>query len=190
MSFNKSVVVLGDSISAGYPLEINQQYVKLLQSGITKYNIAFYQYSIGGATSAMGVQVAPRIYQYGLNPTVVLLALGINDAANGVDPAVYVANLENIALTCMGHGTPVIVGTIDLTAWADICPPGYPASFNSALNDFINRYGFMTFDLLDSRTLSATGAFCIDRIHPNAMGHASIAVDLNPKITVVCDVRP
>lgn len=185
----KNVVVLGDSISAGYPLPINQMYMSLLQNGITQYNTTFYQYSIGGLTTDLGLMTATKIYEYGVNPNLVILAMGINDVIKQVPAAQIAQNLEQIAMICMGHGTPVILGNIDLTAWEDLTPPGYPQAFNSALQQVINTYGFMTFDFLDWKTLAANGPYCIDRIHPNAAGHAAIAAELNPKVISVLNIN-
>lgn len=190
MTFNKKVAVIGDSISAGYPLEINQVYTKLIQNGVTQYSAAFYQFCVGGNMTNRALAMAQNIYAYGVNPNMVILAMGINDAGAAVDPTTIANNLEQAALYCMGKGTPVVIGNIDLTAWADITPAGYPAAFNAALTGLINKYGFMIFPFLDARTLATGGQFCIDRIHPNAAGHVAIATDLIPKVTEVLRVAP
>lgn len=186
---SKSVAVLGDSISAGYPVAINQMYMRLLQTAITQYATTFYQYSLGGLTTDIGLITATKIYEYGVNPNVVILAMGINDVIKQVPPTQIVSNLEQMALICMGHGTPVIIGNIDLSAWTDLTPPGYPATFNLALNQLISSYGFMTFDFLNWKTLAANGPYCIDRVHPNAAGHTAIAQDLTAKVISVLNVN-
>jgi acyl-CoA thioesterase-1 len=188
MTIQKSIALLGDSITTGYLVELNQCYTRLLQTGINKYDISFYQFSIGGLTTTQALPTITRAFELGHTYDACILALGINDVIQNVPPETIINNIQALAQMFMAHNVPVILGNIDLTAWADLTPAGYPAEFNSALATLINSVGFMYFNFLDANTLSASGAYCIDRIHPNALGHAAIAADLNPKVTVVCDV--
>lgn len=188
MTINKAIAILGDSITTGYLVELNQSYPRLLQKAITKYSLSFYQLSVGGLTTTQALTTVFRAFELGHTYDACILALGINDVILGVPPETIINNLQSLAQMFMAHDVPVILGNIDLTAWVDLTPPHYPAEFNSAMAVLINSVGFMSFDLLDANTLAANGSYCIDRIHPNSLGHQAIATELAPKLTVVCDV--
>lgn len=188
MTINKAIALLGDSITTGSLIELNQNYPRLLQIQITKYKISFYQFSVGGLTTFQALITIARAFQLGHTYDGCILALGINDVILGTPPEIIINNIQSLAQMFMVRNIPVILGNIDISAWKDLLPIGYPIEFNAALATLINSVGFMYFDLLDANTLAANGPYCIDRIHPNAAGHAAIATDLQPKLTVVCDV--
>lgn len=188
MTKEKSIALLGDSITTGLLVELNQSYPRILQTQITKYNISFYQFSIGGLTTTQALTTVFRAFELGHVYDACIIALGINDVILKTPPETIINNIQSLAQMFMAHNVPVILGNIDLTAWKDLTPWGYYLEFNAALAALINSVGFMHFDLLDANTLAANGPYCIDRIHPNAQGHAAIAADLIPKISVVCDV--
>lgn len=97
VSVGKSMVVLGDSISAGYGIEINQGWVNLLRQKLTaeKYDYTVHNESISGDTSAGGLARLDQLLARH-SPDVLLLELGANDGLRGLSPAEMKSNLTAI----------------------------------------------------------------------------------------------
>ena len=93
----KSIVVLGDSISASYGIEVQQGWVALLAKQLASSHPEFtiHNASISGDTSAGGLARLPRLLtQY--QPDIVLLELGANDGLRGMSLKKMQQNLSAI----------------------------------------------------------------------------------------------
>lgn len=102
----KSIVVLGDSISAGYGIESGQGWVDLLQKKLDGHTV--YNESISGDTSAGGVaRIDKALERY--KPDLVLLELGANDGLRGLSPAEMKANLSEIIRRARNTGAKVLL---------------------------------------------------------------------------------
>ncbi len=90
------VVVLGDSITAGYGLELGQAYPALLQQQIDAAGLPFTVVNAGvsGDTTAGGL----RRIDWALGPgaEVLIIALGGNDGLRGIAPRQTAENLAGI----------------------------------------------------------------------------------------------
>ena len=98
VSAKSVIVVLGDSISAGYGIEVDQGWVALLQKKLLKANsdYSISNESISGETTAGGLARIDRILTTH-KPSVVLIELGANDGLRGLSPVVMLNNLAEIA---------------------------------------------------------------------------------------------
>ena len=98
VSAKSVIVVLGDSISAGYGIEVDQGWVALLQKKLLKANsdYSISNESISGETTAGGLARIDRILTTH-KPSVVLIELGANDGLRGLSPVVMHNNLAEIA---------------------------------------------------------------------------------------------
>lgn len=93
----KSIVVLGDSISAGHGIEVSQGWVALVQQKFneTQRDFTLHNASISGDTSSGGLaRVDAVLNQY--KPKVLILELGGNDGLRGLSPKLMKANLAEI----------------------------------------------------------------------------------------------
>ncbi len=115
----KSIVILGDSISAGYGLESGQGWVSLLETRLQqsdkKYRI--YNESISGDTTAGGLARIDRILK-DYQPDIVIIELGANDGLRGLSPKIMQANLAEIIRRSQGAGAKVLLLTMRI-------PPNY-----------------------------------------------------------------
>ncbi|ESS66873.1 esterase TesA [Methyloglobulus morosus KoM1] len=94
----KSIVVLGDSISAAYGIEVGQGWVALVQGKLQeKYSdYTVNNESISGDTSAGGLARIDGVLSRH-KPSVVIIELGANDGLRGLSPAELKNNLAEIA---------------------------------------------------------------------------------------------
>ena len=93
----KSIVVLGDSISAAYGIDANKGWVALLQEKIihAKQSHRIFNESISGDTTAGGLARLDRVLT-DYKPDILLLELGANDGLRGLSPLVMKSNLAQI----------------------------------------------------------------------------------------------
>lgn len=104
------ILVLGDSISAGYGLPVNTSWVNLLQDNLKKNHDSFtlFNSSISGETSAGGkVRIASLLQQH--QPNIVILELGANDALRGFPLNTSYQNLLQIIQMCKAKGAQVLI---------------------------------------------------------------------------------
>ena len=106
----KSIVVLGDSISASYGFEAQQGWVALMQQKIQadypSYTI--YNESITGDTTAGGSARLPKILKK-YKPDIIMLELGANDGLRGMSLTVMQKNLSAIIEKSKKSGAQVLL---------------------------------------------------------------------------------
>ncbi len=165
----KSIVVLGDSISAGYGLEAGQGWVGLLQEKLAGHQI--HNESISGDTSAGGLARIDRALE-AYKPDLVLLELGANDGLRGLSPVVMKANLTEIIRRVRSTGAQVLILGMKI-------PPNYGKRY---IDLFYNIYPQLAEELkvplvpfiLEDVALNKD-MMQPDGLHPNAKGQPLIA---------------
>lgn len=106
----ETIVVLGDSISAGYGIEAGKGWVDLLQKKVEgeKFTHRVVNESISGDTSAGGLaRIDSALVRH--NPEWVLLELGGNDGLRGLTPKQMHENLSEIVERSQRAGAQVLL---------------------------------------------------------------------------------
>ncbi len=108
----KTILVFGDSLSAGYGIDINESWPSLLQlqldSSHAKYNIQ--NASISGETSLGGRQRLAKLLAL-YKPAIVIVELGANDGLRGFGTADIESNLNEIlTLISQVHAQTLLIG--------------------------------------------------------------------------------
>ena len=115
----KSIVVLGDSISAAYGIDVGQGWVALVQAKLQEKHSGYTvnNESISGDTSAGGLaRIDAALSRH--KPSVVIIELGANDGLRGLSPAVLKSNLAGIAHRAQNSGAKVLLLSMRI-------PPNY-----------------------------------------------------------------
>ena len=175
---NPIIVVLGDSISAGYGIEVEEGWVALLQKKLleTKSNYSISNASISGDTSAGGLaRIDPILSVH--KPAFVLLQLGANDGLRGLSPVQMKNNLAEIVRRAQKAGAKVILLGMKI-------PPNYGKRY---VDMFYNVYPQLAKELdiplvpflledvaLDKDLMQADG------LHPNAKAQPILADKIEP----------
>ena len=116
----KTLLVYGDSLSAGYGLkDINQGWVQLLQEKIDQqqYPWNVVNISISGETSAGGLSRL-RDTLDATKPDLVLLELGANDGLQGIPLTSFKSNMEQMIALITEHDSDIILFEMQI-------PPNY-----------------------------------------------------------------
>lgn len=127
----KSIVVLGDSISAGRGIKVEEGWVALLQQKLNQENKIYtiFNESISGDTTAGGVaRIDKALILH--KPDIVLLELGANDGLRGLSPKLMKANLAKIITRSQQTGAKVLLLAMRI-------PPNYGKRY---VDKFYNIY--------------------------------------------------
>ncbi|MDX1695731.1 MAG: arylesterase [Ketobacteraceae bacterium] len=162
---SNTLVVLGDSISAGYGMKADEGWVALFEQRLADKGrpINVVNESISGEVTAGGLARLPGILERH-QPRWLVIELGGNDGLRGLSPKVMVNNLAQMIRMAKNAGVEVFLFGMKL-------PPNYGAAFNRlfeqayvdvAKNEEVPLLPFF---------LEGVGGFSElmqdDRIHPN-----------------------
>jgi acyl-CoA thioesterase-1 len=114
-----TVLVFGDSLSAGYGIEVDQSWATLLQARLRDqgYEHRVVNASISGDTTEGGAaRIAQAIESF--SPALIILELGGNDGLRGIPPNRMRDNLRTIIQTSTESGAAVVLLGIRI-------PPNY-----------------------------------------------------------------
>jgi len=164
-SASKTLLVLGDSISAEYGLPRDSGWVSLLQTRLSddKLPVSVVNASISGETTAGGLTRLPGLLQQH-KPAVLIIELGGNDGLRGLSLAATQSNLREMIKSADRIGARVLLLGMRV-------PPNYGP-------DYSKRFAAMYQGLARERNVKLvpflfTGLedterfFQQDRIHPN-----------------------
>ena len=130
--FAKTVMVLGDSISAGYGIEPQQAWVNLLQKRLDQQYPKQHKVvnaSVSGETTSGALARLPKLLQTH-KPNVVVIELGGNDGLRGQPPQMIQKNLAQLIQQSQKANATVVVLGMKI-------PPTYGTAYSKA---FENNY--------------------------------------------------
>jgi acyl-CoA thioesterase-1 len=105
-----TVLVFGDSLSAGYGIDVDQSWTALLQTRLETqgYEHRVINASISGETTEGGkTRIDSALGNF--SPDLVILELGGNDGLRGFPPQVMKGNLRAIIETTKGSGASIVL---------------------------------------------------------------------------------
>lgn len=161
----KTILVMGDSLSAGYGIRPEQAWPVLLGQRLAEkrldYSVA--NLSISGETSAGGnARLAPALKQY--KPAIVIVALGANDGLRGLQLGQMRANLRSMLDAAKNSGARVLVAGMRL-------PPNYgpyAAEFQNSFADVAKAAKAPLLPFLLEPVAIHPELFQADNLHPKA----------------------
>lgn len=164
------LLIVGDSLSAGYGVSREQAWPSLLQQRLQQQGMAVrvVNASISGDTSAAGRARLPALLARH-QPRWVLIELGANDGLRGLPLDTLRANLQAMLEAARGAGAlPILAGMRIPPNYGSI----YTAEFAAIYAALAQHYPTIPF-LLD-RVAGQPALNQADGIHPNAEGHRLI----------------
>jgi len=172
------IIVLGDSISAGYGIEVEEGWVALLQKKLlaSNRNYRISNASISGDTTAGGLARIDPILTAD-KPAIVLLQLGANDGLRGLSPVQMKNNLAEIVRRAQKTGAKVILLGMKI-------PPNYGKRY---VDMFYNVYPQLAKELdiplvpfiLEDIALNKD-LMQADGLHPNAKAQPILVEKIEP----------
>jgi acyl-CoA thioesterase-1 len=173
------LVVLGDSLSAGYGLPVQSAFPSKLATALEAKGIAvaITNAGVSGDTASGGLGRVDWSVPEGTEA--VIVELGANDALRGIDPAVTKTALDGILRKLNDRKIPVLLAGMraprnmgaDYARDFDAIFPALAQTYGAVFYPFFLD-GVATDDKLNQR----------DGIHPNAAGVDIIVARILPKV--------
>lgn len=167
-SAERTIVVIGDSLSSGYGLKAEPSWVSMLENRLAEraYGYGVVNASIAGDTSAGGLARLPGLLER-YRPQIVVIELGGNDGLRGLPVASLRENLARmIELVEAASALPVLAGI-------QIPPnygPAYTARFAEIYPQLAAEYDVALVEFLMDGIALDPSLMQADRIHPNGAG--------------------
>ena len=165
---DRTIVVLGDSLSSGYGLGSGRSWVEILATELDAqaYGYEVVNASIAGDTSAGGLTRLPRLLE-AQQPAIVVIELGGNDGLRGLSVDSLRDNLARmIELVQETGAVPVLAGIMIPPNYG----PEYAGAFSGIYPELAQRYGVPLVEFLLEGVALRPELMQGDRIHPNSAG--------------------
>ena len=162
-----TVLVFGDSLSAGYGIDVDQSWATLLQKRLADqgYEHRVVNASISGDTTESGAtRIGYAIETF--SPALIILALGGNDGLRGIPPSTMRRNLYTIIETSRDSGAAVVLLGIRI-------PPNYGqryiAEFEAVFRQLAEELNVPWIEFFMEGVALNEDLMQPDGIHPNAI---------------------
>lgn len=161
-----TILIFGDSLSAGYGLEVDQSWASLLQTRLAEqgYEHQVVNASISGETTEGGATRIENALQE-FSPALIILELGGNDGLRGFPAARMRANLEKIVTRAKASGAAVVLLGIRIPTNYG---PRYSAEFEDVFRQVSAEYDVKWIEFFMEGIALNDDLLLDDRIHPNA----------------------
>lgn len=176
----KTILVVGDSLSAGYGLADNQGWVDLLAAKLNKENKTWQVINIStsGDTTQNGLGKLPDALKRH-QPQVVILELGANDGLRGLSMQQLHDNLLKLIELSQQSGAKVLLLATHL-------PPNYGAKYLNQLNKTYQDLAVekkVAFDAMFLQGIAGNPALMqSDGLHPNQQAQELILQNVWPEL--------
>lgn len=173
------LVVLGDSLSAGYQLPAADAFPAKLQAALRARGqaVSVENAGVSGDTSTGGLERLDWSVAEGTDA--VILELGANDALRGLDPAITRSNLDTIITRLKERRIEVLMAGM-------LAPPNmgsaYAGAFNPIFPDLAGKHGLILDPFFLDGVATVAGLSLADGMHPNARGVDVMVQRILPKV--------
>ena len=176
----KTILALGDSLTAGFGLNGSDSFPSRLQMALRAagHKVRVINGGVSGDTTAGGLARLDWLMQD--RPDVVIVELGGNDALRGLPPAGTRRNLDGIIKRVKEKGAKVILAGM-------LAPPNmgkaYTAAFNPIFPDLAQSHNVPLYAFFLDGVIQNPALMLPDGVHPNAKGFAVIVERILPIVS-------
>ncbi len=174
---DKTLVVLGDSLSAGFGLPPGKAFPQLLGLALAKkgHCMEVRNAGVSGDTTSGGL--ARLDWSVGDDVDAVLVELGANDALRGIPAEITRKNLEEIVVRLKARNIEVMLAGM-------LAPPNmgkvYGAQFSAVYTDLAENHNIAFYPFFLEGVAGDPALNLADGIHPNEAGINVIVSNLLP----------
>jgi acyl-CoA thioesterase I len=171
------ILVLGDSLSAGYGINVEKGWVALLDQALTKKNsIKIINASVSGETTTGGKARLPQLLK-SHQPQIVILELGGNDGLRGQPIAMIKKNLNEMIKMIDKTGAKTLLVGIQI-------PPNYgeryTQSFAAIYAQLADEYELSLVPFLLEGVATHSELMQNDGIHPTEAAQPQLLANVLP----------
>lgn len=164
----ETILIVGDSLSAGYGIDRDESWVTLLQNRLAAkgHGHRVVNASISGDTTGGGLRRLPRALKVH-SPSIVLIELGGNDGLRGTPVDVIRSNIADMIEMSLADGARVILAGM-------VMPPNYGQSYTDGFagvyTELAAEYDITLIEFFMKNVALNPSLLQPDQIHPNAAG--------------------
>ncbi|GAA0785587.1 arylesterase [Roseibium denhamense] len=178
------LVVLGDSLSAGYQLAAGEGFPEQLQRALDErgHSVEVVNAGVSGDTTSGGLSRLD--WSVGPDADAVIVELGANDALRGLPPETTRSNLTEITKRLNERGVEVLIAGMlaPRNLGAD-----YAEAFDPIYGDVAGEFGALYYPFFLDGVALDPDLNLADGIHPNADGVAVIVDRILPTVEALLD---
>lgn len=169
---SKTLLVLGDSLSAAYGIQTEEGWVALLEKQLLKAGKInkVINASISGETTDGGLRALPGLLKMH-NPEIVIIELGANDGLRGFPIKVIENNLARLVELAQQHQSKVLLVGMHI-------PPNYGKRYASAFHQLYSKtatqYNTALLPFMLEGIAVHPELMQSDKLHPKAEAQESI----------------
>ena len=174
------LLVLGDSLSAGYGIPAEQGWVSLLQRRLAERGFPHQvlNASISGDTTSGGLSRLPAALER-YHPALVILELGANDGLRGQPPMAMANHLARMIELSQQAGARVLLAEMRI-------PPNYgplyTQKFQATFGELAKRYDIPLLPFLLEGVAGNPALTQDDGLHPRAEGQPRVLDNVWPTL--------
>jgi acyl-CoA thioesterase-1 len=175
------VLIFGDSLSAGYGIEVDQSWATLLQARLKDqgYEHRVINASISGETTEGGAtRIDTALADF--SPELIILELGGNDGLRGFPAVRMKGNLEKIVTRAQASGAAIVLLGIRIPTNYG---PRYSAEFESVFREVSDDFDVQWIEFFMEGIALNDDLLQDDRIHPNAVAQPMLLDNAWPIIS-------
>ncbi len=177
------LLVVGDSLSAGYGIARQDAWTSLLQERLAGAGFPHrvVNASISGDTTRGGLARLPAAIEEH-SPQIVILELGGNDGLRGIPVVEIRRNLAEMIRISQAEGARVLIAGIHIPPNYG---PRYTEEFHRVYHDLAAEYGTALVPFILDGVALEDGLMQADGLHPNAAGQPLILDNVWPELMPV-----
>lgn len=177
-----TILVMGDSLSAGYGIKVEEGWVTLLQQELTKkqhgdsVNVRVINASVSGETTSGGLTRLPAVLSQH-KPDIVIIELGGNDGLRGQPLNIMQENLQTMISASQTAGAKVVIAGMQIPTNYG---PRYTKQFREIYTTLAEKNQIALIPFLLDGVATHTNLIQQDGIHPTAEAQPLILKNVLP----------
>lgn len=168
----KTILIIGDSLSAAYGIEEKQGWVSLLKKRLEKVapEYTIINSSVSGDTTRNALSKLPGLLKT-YKPSIIIFEVGANDGLRGLPIKEIHQNLENLILQSKQKTTKILL-------LATLLPPNYGPlylkQYQEIYQDLAKQYQLVLIPMFLDGVADEAKFMQEDGLHPNQLGQQRI----------------
>jgi acyl-CoA thioesterase-1 len=184
MTSEKTIVALGDSLTAGYGVKEKEAYPARLERKLhgSGYLWRVINAGISGETSDETLARLTGVLE--LKPAIVILETGVNDGFRGSDPIAIRKNIQEIVRILKNRGVSVLLAGMRMF---DNARPGYNRAFAAIYPEVAKEQDIVLMPFFLEGVAGDPSLNRLDGIHPTAKGYRIVADMVYPYLLKIIE---
>jgi acyl-CoA thioesterase-1 len=181
------ILVFGDSLSAGYGVDVDATWVRLLGKKLASqgYGYRVVNASVSGETTGGALTRLPRALELH-HPAIVIIELGGNDGLRGLPVRQMRSNFEAMLNQASAAGAKsMLIGMRMPTNYG----PAYADQFHALYGELANKFSVPLVDFLLEGIALNPALMQSDGIHPNAQAQPAVLNNVWPVLSPMLSKR-